>query len=254
MDDFRNLPPVARTLTLLTFVESALVYSRTINYYLVPFIPQLIFKFHPQIWRLFTPFLLTDPKLNIIFDLYFLYTYSSRLEFSSPRFSTPGSFFIYVLFVATTIMLTAGFYLGAMTFTQALILAFTYTYSQDNNGTRSMFFVVEIPTLYLPWARLALTFCMKGWFPAAVELTGIFAAHLYDFLTRIYPTFGGGKNYIVTPAFVQRWFTRSLRGGENRVYGQAYRPPNDNEDSQGWSSSVRSAWDSRGSGRRLGGN
>ena len=133
-------------------------------------------------------------------------------------------------------------------------LAFTYTYSQDNKGTRSMFFVVEIPTLYLPWARLALTFCMKGWFHAAVELTGIFAAHLYDFLTRIYPTFGGGKNYIFTPAFVRRWFTRSLRGGENRVYGQAYRPPNDNEASQSWSSSVRGAWDSRGSGRRLGGN
>ncbi|KAL4942853.1 hypothetical protein BDV06DRAFT_191266 [Aspergillus oleicola] len=254
MDDFRSLPPVARTLTLLAFIESALVYSHTINYYLVPFIPQLLFKFRPQIWRLFTPFLLTDPKLNIIFDLYFLYTYSSRLEFSSPRFSTPGSFFIYVLFVATTIMLTAGFYLGAMTFTQALILAFTYTYSQDNKGTRSMFFVVEIPTLYLPWARLALTFCMKGWFAAVVELTGIVAAHLYDFLTRIYPTFGGGNNYIVAPAFVRRWFTGTLRGGQNRVYGQAGRPPNNNEESRGWSSSVRSAWDSRGSGRRLGGN
>ncbi|KAL4926112.1 uncharacterized protein BDV17DRAFT_283559 [Aspergillus undulatus] len=239
MDDFRTLPPVSRTITALTFIESALIYSQTLSSYFVPFVPQLLFKFQPQIWRLFTPFLLTDKKLNIIFDLYFMYTYSSRLEFGSPRFSTPGSFFIYVIFVASTIM---GF-----------IWEPGYLH-RDNKGTRTMFFVVEIPTLYLPWARLALTFCMKGWLAASVELTGIIAAHLYDFLTRIYPTFGGGRNYVGTPVFVQRWFTRALRGGQSRVYGQAYRPPVDNEESRGWTSSVRTAWDSRGSGRRLGGN
>lgn len=118
-----------------------------------------------------------------------------------------------------------------------------------------MFFVVELPTLLMPWARLALTFIMKGWHRAATDLTGIVAAHMYDFLTRIYPTFGGGKNYIITPAFIQRWFTRSQRAGTQRGYGQAYRPPNQSEgSSSGWSSSVRNAWNSRGSGRRLGGN
>ncbi|KAL4868490.1 hypothetical protein BDV12DRAFT_185861 [Aspergillus spectabilis] len=242
MDDFWSLPPVSRTITALTFVESALVHSGTISYYLVPFVPKLVFKLRPELWRVCTPYLLTDPKLNFVFDLYFMYTYSSRLEFGSPRFSTPGSFFIYVLFIASVIMVT-------------LILAFAYTYSQDNKGTKTMFFVVEIPTLLLPWARLALTFVMKGWYRASIELTGIVAAHLYDFLTRIYPTFGGGKNYIVTPAFLRRWFTRSLRGGQDRVYGRAYRPPNEDGDaSSGWTSSVRNAWDSRGSGRRLGGN
>lgn len=255
MDDFRALPPVARTLTALTFIESALVHSQTLSYYFVPFIPRLLLNFCPEIWRLCTPYLLTDPKLNFVFDLYFMYTYSSRLEFGSPRFRNPGSFFVYVLFIASVIMLTAGFYLGAGVFTQALILAFAYTYSQDNKGTRTMFFVVEIPTLFLPWARLALTFVMKGWYPASIEFTGIVAAHLYDFVTRIYPTFGGGKNYIVTPAFIHRWFTGSLRGGQERVYGQAYRPPNEGENGpRGWASSVRTVWNSRGSGRRLGGN
>ncbi|KAL2823973.1 putative rRNA pseudouridine synthase [Aspergillus cavernicola] len=218
MDDFRTLPPVARTLTALTFVESALVLSGTVSGYYVPFLPELFFKIWPDIWRLGTPFLLTDAKLNFIFDLYFMYTYSSRLEFGSPRFSTPGSFMIYVVFVAFVIM-------------PALILAFAYTYSQDNKGTKTMFFVVEIPTLLLPWARLVLTFVMKGWYPASIEFTGIVAAHLYDFLTRIYPTFGGGKNYVVTPAFMRRWFTKSLRGGQERVYGQAFQPPNETGES-----------------------
>ncbi|KAL2848465.1 hypothetical protein BJY01DRAFT_233907 [Aspergillus pseudoustus] len=230
MDDFKSLPPVARTLTALTFIQSALVLSGSVNYFWVPFFPQLIFtwKIWPQIWRFVTPFLMTDPKLNFVFDLYFMYTYSSRLEFGSPRFSTPGSFFVYVLFIGSVIM--------------------------DNKGTKTMFFVVEIPTPMLPWARLALTFVMKGYHSAAVEFTGIVAAHLYDFLTRIYPAFGGGKNYIITPAFVRRLFTRSLRGGQERVYGQAFRPPNEQEESSGWASSVRDTWGSRGSGQRLGGN
>ncbi|KAI9371117.1 Der1-like family-domain-containing protein [Aspergillus egyptiacus] len=255
MDDFRTLPPVARSITVLAFIESALVLSGTVSYFYVPFVPELIFKFWPQAWRFCTPFLLTDPKLNFIFDLYFLYTYSSRLESGSPRFSTPGSFMVYVLFVTSVITLTAGFYLGAEVFTQALILAFAYTYSQDNKGTKTMFFVVEIPTLLLPWARLALTFVMKGWRLASIEFTGIVAAHLYEFLTRVYPTFGGGKNYLVTPAFMKRLFTWSIRGGQERIYGRAYRQPNAAEESSsGWASSVRSTWGSRGSGRRLGGN
>ncbi|KAL4974303.1 hypothetical protein BDW66DRAFT_161352 [Aspergillus desertorum] len=221
MDDFWALPPVARTLTALTFVQSALVHSHTLHYYFVPFFPQLIFKARPEIWRLFTPYLLTDPKLNVIFDLYF----SMRTMVDS----------------------------GTATFANGFIWE-PGSSQTDNKGTKTMFFVIEIPTLLLPWARLALTFVMKGWHRASVELTGIVAAHLYDFLTRIYPTFGGGKNYIVTPSFVRRWFTRSLRAGQERVYGRAYRPPNEREKTGNWASSVRTAWDSRGSGRRLGGN
>jgi hypothetical protein len=38
-----------------------------------------------------------------------VYTYSSRLEVGSPRFSTPGSFFIYVLFVALIIMVSPDY-------------------------------------------------------------------------------------------------------------------------------------------------
>lgn len=61
----------SRTLTALTFIESALVHSQSLSYYFVPFIPKLLFKFRPEIWRLCTPYLLTDPKLNFVFDLYF---------------------------------------------------------------------------------------------------------------------------------------------------------------------------------------
>ena len=35
------------------------------------FAPSLIFAWPPQIYRLFTPFLLTGPKLEFAFDVYF---------------------------------------------------------------------------------------------------------------------------------------------------------------------------------------
>ena len=37
----------------------------------VIYLPSLIFKWRPEIWRLATPFLLTGPGLSFVFDLYF---------------------------------------------------------------------------------------------------------------------------------------------------------------------------------------
>lgn len=84
---------------------------------------------------------------------------------------------------------------------------------------------------------------------------GIVAAHFYDFLTRIYPTFGGGKNYLVTPAFVRRFFAASKPRGEARAFGTAYRATDQTQGSSGsWTSSFQSPWSRRGPGRRLGGD
>ncbi|KAH3534506.1 hypothetical protein KXV64_000807 [Aspergillus fumigatus] len=185
-----------------------------------------------------------------------VYTYGSALETGSPRFSSPGDFFTYVLFVAFVIMITAGYFLSGVIFTSALILAFVYTFAQDNRGKRATFFIIQIPIEYLPWAMLVLTLVMAGWPAALSEGMGIIAAHLYDFLTRLYPTFGGGRNYLTTPAFVRRFFAAYAPRGEYRAYGTAYRPAGQNPppSSSGWASSFQSSWGGRGPGRRLGGS
>ncbi|PKX96765.1 centromere/microtubule-binding protein Cbf5 [Aspergillus novofumigatus IBT 16806] len=228
MDRFWSAPPVTRTLTALTFAQSALVYGGLLSGYYVVFIPRLLFRLPPQLWRLFSPFLLTGSGLSFIFDLYFMYTYGSALETGSPRFSSPGDFFTYVLFVAFVIMVTAGYFLSGVIFTSALILAFVYTFAQDNRGKRATFIIIQIPIEYLPWAMLVLTLVMAGWPAALSEGMGIIAAHLYDFLTRLYPTFGGGRNYLTTPAFVRRFFAAYAPRGEYRAYGTAYRPAGQN--------------------------
>ncbi|KAG7008050.1 25S rRNA (uridine-N(3))-methyltransferase [Physcia stellaris] len=160
----------------------------------------------PEIWRFFSAFWLTGPKLDILLDTYFMWTYSNGLETGSARFSQPGDFFIYVLFLELVILILAGGILGGYIFTGALILAFAYTYSQDNKGKKVSFFVITFNVIWLPWAMLLMTFIMGGPYAALHQAAGIPAAHLYDFVTRIYPTFGGGRNYIFTPAIVKRWF------------------------------------------------
>jgi len=40
----------------------------------------------------------------MIFDTFFLYTYGSKLETASPKFSQPGDFLTYVLFLLVSIL------------------------------------------------------------------------------------------------------------------------------------------------------
>ncbi|MCJ1361516.1 hypothetical protein MMC16_000616 [Acarospora aff. strigata] len=257
MEVFWAAPPVTRTLTAATLATSCLVHSQLLAGRRVIFYLPWVLKFPPELWRVVSAFLITGPGLGIILDTYFLYTYGSSLETECTRFSQPGSFFVYIIFVSAVILVTAGGFLGALVFTSALTLALAYTYSQDNRNRKVTLFIVTIPVPYLPYAMLLITFVMGGPGMALQQATGLLAAHLYDFLTRIYPTFGGGRNYIQTPAIVQRWFGATSRSAAARGYGTAYRPPTQ-QPSQGRSSGIgggmSSLWGGRGAGRRLGGD
>lgn len=88
-------------------------------------------------------------------------------------------------------------------------------------------------------------FTMAGSMAILTMGTGILAAHMYDFLTRLYPTFGGGTKYIRTPAMVRRWFGGDKRG-TTRAYGAVYRPAMQQP-------APLSGWSGRGQGQRLGG-
>lgn len=132
---------------------------------------------------------------------------------------------------------------------QPLIMALAYTFSQDNPDRTMSFFIISFPGRYLPYALLAVTFVLGGPDAAKVQATGLLSAHLYDFLTRIWPEFGGGVNIIKTPDTVKRWFAgdgerpapQARGSGTAFAAPRAQAPPNPN-----WSNQ-------RGPGRRLGG-
>jgi Derlin-2/3 len=128
---------------------------------------------------------------------------------------------------------------------KALILSFAYTFSQDNPNSNVSFFFLNFPAKYLPYGLLFLSAVSGGWDSALIEVSGLLAAHLYDFLTRIWPTFGGGRNLVPTPMFVKRWFTPASGSAQPRSFGTAFIPTPEQQPAAAWSGT-------RGPGRRLG--
>ncbi|PBP16959.1 Der1-like family protein [Diplocarpon rosae] len=257
MDMFWSAPPITRSLTLAVFVMSVAVYTGILNGVYVIFYLPYLWKFPPQIWRLATPFLLTGEKLSILFDTYFLYTYGSKLETASPRFTGPGDFFTYILFVCLTIVGLNVLVTGGMIFTSALILAFAYTSTQEERGQKASFFIITIPAQFIPYAMLLMTLIMAGPDQAKVQATGLVAAHLHDFLTRLYPTFRGGRNLVPTPAFVKRMWQTTASTVDSRSYGTAFTPAQRATVKASGSSVggvLPESWRTRGSGHRLGGD
>ncbi|KIW27436.1 hypothetical protein, variant [Cladophialophora immunda] len=151
---------------------------------------------------------------------------------------------------------SGGLVLGGHVFTQALLLALIYTFAQDNRGKKAHFIILQIPVELLPWAMLTLTLIMGGPQAALQQATGVFAAHLYDFLTRLYPTFQGGRNYIQTPAAIKRYFGADRSAFTHKAYGTSFRPGQSvpQQQSRGWTSGFSNSWGGRGAGRRLGGD
>lgn len=159
-----------------------------------------------------------------------------------------------------------GGILGGYTFLQPLTLAFVYTYAQDNLDRRVSMFVLQFKAKYLPYAMLLMTFVMSSPTAALQQATGLVAAHAFEFLTRIWPTYGGGRNYLETPQFLKAWLGDARAVPRTRGYGTAFntggrpvnaapagRPAAAGAPSTAWSSAF-SGWGQRGQGRRLGGD
>lgn len=105
MDMFWAAPPVTRTLTAAAVVVSLAAWSDILSPYYFVFLPYKILRLGmPQLWRLFTPFLLTGPKLGILMDPYFLFTWGKSVETNTARFPQPGDFFIFLMFVGSIIV------------------------------------------------------------------------------------------------------------------------------------------------------
>ncbi len=144
-----------------------------------------------------------------------------------------------------------GFYSGF--YLQGLILALTYTATQDQRGVKTNFFFVTIPAQLVPYAMMLVSLLMAGPESLKLQLCGLFAAHLHDFLTRIWPEFGGGRNLLPTPAFLSRLVT----GGERiiqRSYGTAFQAADTANSTGADRGPLPDSWRARGRGQRLGGD
>lgn len=165
----------------------------------------------------------------------------------------------------TPSQLVGGLYLGGIVLLSPLTLALAYTYAQENPNMQISYFVVTFSAKWLPIVMLIGTLVMASPGAALQQSAGLVAAHAYEFLTVVWPQYGGGRRLISTPAFVQRWFA-PVGGAQRRGAGTAFNvqtpgsaqnvPQRQTGNAGGWTSSFggSNAWGSRGSGRRLGGD
>ncbi|CAK7202361.1 hypothetical protein SEUCBS139899_005084 [Sporothrix eucalyptigena] len=258
MDTYWRLPPLSRNIATAVFITSCGVYSGILPGSWFYFHKSLLFKLLPEVWRIPSSFLLTLPKLSILLDPYFLYSYLSQLEVGNPRFSRREDMVWYLSFVSVVVIILdhlAGLYSGF--YLQALILALAYTCTQDQRGVKANFFFLTIPAQLVPYSMMLVSLLMVGPGVAMLQLCGLVAAHLYDFLTRLWPEFGGGTNLAPTPAFLTRIVPTPFQRVENRAFGTVFR--NAGSGTSGSSSGTSSgplpdSWKSRGKGNRLGGD
>ncbi|CAJ2507527.1 Uu.00g087130.m01.CDS01 [Anthostomella pinea] len=240
-------PPIARTVATVVFVSSLCVYTGMLSMYGFVFHYSFLLKFPPAIQRLVTSFLITSKDFGVIFDTYFVYTYLSQLERGNPKFMKKEDLIWYLMFVGATIIGINQVLTGAYMYLHAMLIAICYTATQDQRGQQAHFYVVNVPAQLMPWCMLLTNLLFGGWASFLLGLTGIAAAHLHDFLTRIYPEFGNGPNLLPTPWFIS-WIMRTPRA-RNTVYGSSHAPPSG---TSGRGGPLPDSWRSTGPGRRLG--
>ncbi|KAF6836166.1 DER1-like family member protein (centromere/microtubule-binding protein CBF5) [Colletotrichum plurivorum] len=256
LDTYWQAPPIARTVATVAFVTSLSVLLGIVNAYYLIFVPEYLFKFPPQIWRFGTNFLLTGPQLGLLFDTYFLYHYLTALEVGNPRFQRREDVVWYLMFVCTVTTALCTYLMGGGAFLPALILAMCRTVTQDQRGMKANFYFVTIPAQLTPFCMMLVSLLFPGgYYNFMLQLMGFLAAHLYDFLSRIYPEFSGGPNLIPTPAFLSRLVQtpRMYR----REYGTAVRGGGGQSTGSSTGASLGNgplpdSWKTRGAGRRLG--
>lgn len=99
-----------------------------------------------------------------------------------------------------------------------------------------------------------MTFITVGPGAAKIQLTGLIAAHLHDFLTRLWPEFGDGRNVVQTPGFIRRLWQTTEPAVKVRGYGTAHAPAQREAGGAAAGGVLPETWRSRGSGHRLGGD
>lgn len=155
-----------------------------------------------------------------------------------------------------------GVYLQGVMLLSPLTLALAYTYAQENPNRQMSYFIITFSAKWLPYAMLAMTFVMASPQEALLQATGLVAAHAYDFVTKVWPEYGGGRRFLTTPQVVQRAFAKPAGTPSARHGGTAFSgrpaaaqnvPQQQTGSGGGWASGFGgNAWGERGPGRRLG--
>lgn len=250
-DWYRNIPQITKYWFTGSIVVPLIGRLGLLNpaYFILDF-RSIFYRF--QIWRPLTAALyypISGPRgFHYLMNLYFLYSYSTRLE--TDTFSGMPADYAFMLLFNWLCLVIIGFAADLMILMDPLVLSVLYVWCQLNKDQVVTFwFGTRFKAMYLPWVLFAFNLIIGS--GGLMELFGIVVGHLYFFLMFKYPQDFGGTRLLSVPSILYRYFP-SRQGGVSG-FGQApasrRRPGDDGANNGGgWRGHN---W---GAGHHLGGN
>ena len=174
-----------------------------------------LWKFH--VWRPITALFyypLRGAGFHFLTNLYFLYSYSIRLE--NETFSGRTADYLFMLTFNWTMTTLIAYFMSIPLLMDAMVMSIMYVWCQLNKDVVvSFWFGTRFKAALLPWVLLAFNVVMSG--GGIMEIIGIVVGHLYYFLMYAYPDEHGGDRYLETPSIFYSYFpTSSSRTGSSQ--------------------------------------
>lgn len=165
-----------------------------------------------------------------MFNCYFLYNYSKRLEVD--HFKNTPSDYLFLLIFNWVCCVLLGMAMGFYFLMDPMVLSVLYVWCYLNKDVIVNFwFGTRFKARYLPWVLLAFNFILSS--GSAFSVAGILVGHLYCFLKFQYPQELGGPSFLETPSFLKRFYP-DLSGGIQFGFGvpPVNRQPQQQQDQQ----------------------
>lgn len=248
-DWFRSLPVFTRYWFGLSVLFPILGRFRLVNpQHLVLSYDHFVRGF--QIWRPVTSVFFYPMGFHYLVNLYFLYSYSIRLE-TGLFDGHPANYLFMLLFNWICIVIVA-LLSDLMLLMDPMVLSVLYVWCQFNKDVIvSFWFGTQFKAIYLPWVLLAFNMIISG--GGLYELIGILVGHLYFFLMFKYPQEFGGRNLLRVPSILYRYFPDRVGGVSG--FGQApvpRRPADAGGNGAAGGGGGGGSWHNWGQGRVLG--
>ncbi|KAK7114158.1 derlin-1-like [Littorina saxatilis] len=211
-DWYRGIPQITRYWFTGSVVVPIVARVGLLNpMWLILTFQHFIYKF--QIWRPLTAALyypISGPKgFHYLMNLYFLYSYSTRLE--TGVFDGRPADYLFMLLFNWICLVIVGLVADVMILMDPLVLSVLYVWCQLNKDTIVQFwFGTRFKAMYLPWVLFAFNLIIGS--GGMMELFGIVVGHLYFFLMFKYPQDFGGVRLLSVPNFLYKYFP-NRRGG-----------------------------------------
>ncbi|CAH8648901.1 unnamed protein product [Heterobilharzia americana] len=160
-----------------------------------------------EIWRPVTGLLFypVSPStgFHFLINLYFLYSYSSRLE--NGMFLGRTADYVFMFLFTWIALVIVSFLASFYVLLEPMVLTVLYIWSQLNRDVLVQFwFGMQFKAMYFPWVLVIFNLIVRG--SAIMELVGIIVGHLYYFFVFQYPQEYGGRAILKTPEFLYRLF------------------------------------------------